>query len=127
MANRKVGCLIIFLFVALCASAFLNFVLLLTTFQRLGDGREGGMTPSFRETLVQSGPRGNNEKIAVITLRGLISSSLPGNVGDSMVDDLRTALQQARDDRKVRAVVLEIDSPGGEVTASDVIYIWVAK
>jgi len=31
-----------------------------------------------------------------------------------MVDDLRAALQQARDDGRVKAVVLEIDSPGGE-------------
>src|SRR5436853_7033608 len=71
--------------------------------------------------------RGNNGKIAVIALRGLIRSSLPGNVGESMVDDMRLALQQARDDAHVRGGVLEIDSPGGEVTASDVIYNWVVK
>jgi protease-4 len=39
-----------------------------------------------------------------------------------MVDDMRAALQQARDDSRVKAIVLEIDSPGGEVTASDAIY-----
>ncbi len=44
-----------------------------------------------------------------------------------MVEDMRLALQQARDDDHVRAIVLEIDSPGGEVTASDVIYNWVVK
>ena len=44
-----------------------------------------------------------------------------------MVDDLRAALQQARDDSRVKAVVLEIDSPGGEVTASDEIYSAVVK
>jgi protease-4 len=48
-------------------------------------------------------------------------------VGDTMVDDMRLALEQARDDEHVRAVVLEIDSPGGEVTASDAIYNWVVK
>src|SRR5213079_3283476 len=45
---------------------------------------------------------------------------------DSMVDDMRAALQQARDDARVKAIVLEIDSPGGEVTASDAIYNAVA-
>jgi protease-4 len=60
-------------------------------------------------------------------MRGLISSSIPGNVSDSMVDDLRAALQQARDDSRVKAIVLEIDSPGGEVTASDEIYNAVVK
>jgi protease-4 len=124
-ANRKLGCLSIFLFVALCASLFANFVFAVMAISRLsGSSRQAEVMPRFREVIVQ---RGNNDKIAVITMRGLISSSLPGNVGDSMVDDMRAALQQARDDDNVRAVVLEIDSPGGEVTASDVIYNWVVK
>ena len=128
MGNRKLGCLSIFLFVALCASLLVNFVLTATAFRRLaGQSYQEEPTPHFRETVVQRGSRGSNEKIAVITMRGLISSSLPGNVGETMVDDMRTALQQARDDEHVRAVVLEIDSPGGEVTASDVIYNWVVK
>src|SRR5205807_1132584 len=37
------------------------------------------------------------------------------------------ALQQAREDSHVKAIVLEIDSPGGEVTAADQIYNAVAK
>jgi protease-4 len=124
-ANRKLGCLSIFLFVALCASLFANFVFAVMAISRLsGSSRQEEAPPRFREVIVQ---RGNNDKIAVITMRGLISSSLPGNVGDSMVDDMRAALQQARDDDNVRAVVLEIDSPGGEVTASDVIYNLVVK
>jgi len=44
-----------------------------------------------------------------------------------MVEDMRLALQQARDDSRVKAIVLEIDSPGGEVTARDQIYNAVAK
>src|SRR5207248_8212487 len=68
------------------------------------------------------GARATADKIAVITMRGLISSSLPGTVTDSMVDDMRAALQQAREDNRVKAIVLEIDSPGGEVTASNAIY-----
>ena len=128
MVNNKLGCLSIFLFVALCASMFMNFVLALTALRRLGgDVREQEPTPKFRETIVQHGSRGTSDKIALIVMRGFISSSLAGNVGDSMVDDMRMALQQARDDEHVRAVVLEIDSPGGEVTASDVIYNWVVR
>jgi protease IV len=127
-ANRKLGCLSVFLAVALCASVFINLILAASAFNRFGAGpRFEEPTPSFREVLVQRGARGSSDKIAVITMRGLISSSLPGNVGDNMVDDMRLALQQARDDDHVRAIVLEIDSPGGEVTASDVIYNWVVK
>ena len=127
-ANRKLGCLSIFLFVALCASVFVNLVLAATAFRRLaGSSRLEEPAPSFREVIVQRGARSSSDKVAVIPMRGLISSSLAGNVGDTMVDDMRLALQQARDDENVRAVVLEIDSPGGEVTASDVIYNWVVK
>src|SRR5213078_4139405 len=123
----KLGCLSIFLFVALCASLFVNFVLMLAAFQRLGGVREPEPIPRFREILLQRGARGTTDKVALITMRGLISSSIPGTVGDSMVDDLRAALQQAREDDRVKAIVLEIDSPGGEVTASDEIYSAVVK
>src|SRR6266699_1267412 len=126
-ANRRLGCLSIFLFVALCASLFVTFVLMVAAFQRFGGMRETEPIPRFREILLQRGDRGTLDKIAVITMRGLISSSLPGNVTDSMVDDMRAGLQQARDDDRVKAIVLEIDSPGGEVTASDAIYDAVVK
>jgi protease-4 len=126
-ANRKLGCLSIFLFVALCASLFVNLVLMATAFQRLGGNREPEPIPRFREILLQRGARATTDKIAVITMRGLISSSLPGTVTDSMVDDMRAALQQARDDSRVKAIVLEVDSPGGEVTASDAIYSALVK
>jgi protease-4 len=128
MANRKIGCLTIFLFVALCASVFINFALVLAAFHRIGGVvREPEPIARFREILLQRGSRGTSDKIVVILLRGLISSSIPGNVSDSMVDDMRAALQQARDDDRVKAIVLEIDSPGGEVTASDQIYNAVVK
>ena len=126
MANRKLGCLSIFLFVALCASVAFNVIVSIAAFGRLGGTVvHQQSTPRFREIVLDRG-RGD-DKIAVIALRGVISSSLPGNVGESMVEDIRFALEQAREDDDVRAVVLEIDSPGGEVTASDVIYNAVVK
>ena len=126
-SDRRLGCLSIFLFVALCASLFVNLMLMIAAFQRLGGIREARADPRFREILLQRGARATTDKIAVITMRGLISSSLPGTVTDSMVDDMRAALQQARDDNRVKAIVLEIDSPGGEVTASDAIYSALVK
>jgi protease IV len=127
-ANRTLGCLSIFLFVALCASVLANFVLAVTAFRRLeGTGRDVEYRPRFQEMIVERGTRGSADKIAVISLRGLISTGVGGNVGESMVDDLRWELEQARDDDHVRAVILEVDSPGGEVTASDMIYNAVVK
>ncbi|HXX42680.1 MAG TPA: signal peptide peptidase SppA [Chthoniobacterales bacterium] len=128
MADRKLGCLSIFLFVALCASLFVNFILMLAALRGVGSPvRMAEPVPRFREVLLQRGTFGVSDRIALITLRGLISSSIPGNVSDSMVEDMRAALEQAREDRNVKAIVLEIDSPGGEVTASDEIYNAVVK
>src|SRR5437762_3999092 len=129
MADRKLGCLTIFLFVALCASVFMNFILAMAAFRGFGTAgsRFEEPLPRFREIVIERGTRQVPDRIALITLRGLISSSIPGNVSDSMVEDMRMALQQARDDTRVKAIVLEIDSPGGEVTASDQIYNAVIK
>jgi protease-4 len=125
MANRNLGCLSIFFFVALCASIFVNLLLTAAVFRRAsGTSFTQELPPRFRAVIVQ---RGDSYKVVLITLRGLISSSIPGNVSDSMVEDMRAALQQARDDDRVKAVVLEVDSPGGEVTAADTIYNAVVK
>jgi protease-4 len=128
MANRKLGCLTFFLFLALCASVIINVFLAIALLGRVSTGvaREEPLA-KFREIMVQRGGRGVSDRIVVIVMRGLISSSIPGAASDNMVDDLRMALQQARDDDRVKGVVLEIDSPGGEVTASDMIYNAVVK
>ena len=128
MANRKLGCLTLFLFLALCASVIINVFLAIALLGRVSTGvaREEPLA-KFREIVVQRGGRGVSDRIVIIVMRGLISSSIPGAASDNMVDDLRMALQQARDDDRVKGVVLEVDSPGGEVTASDMIYNAVVK
>ncbi|HUJ70883.1 MAG TPA: signal peptide peptidase SppA [Verrucomicrobiae bacterium] len=63
------------------------------------------------------------DKIAVIYLSGVISSSTDGyGTEEGMVADIEDQLQQAVDDKRVKAIILRIDSPGGEVVASDTIY-----
>ena len=61
-ANRKLGCLSIFLFVALCASLFVNLVLMAAAFQRLGGIREPEPIPRFREILLQRGARATHRQ-----------------------------------------------------------------
>ncbi len=53
-------------------------------------------------------------QVGIIRFRGVIWS-------DS-VDYLGPLLDHAREDRRIRAVMLEIDSPGGEVTATEELY-----
>ncbi|HEY8966496.1 MAG TPA: signal peptide peptidase SppA, partial [Candidatus Methylacidiphilales bacterium] len=50
-----------------------------------------------------------------------------GLFGDTMVDDIRLQLRQAETDANVKGVIFRIDSPGGEVTASDEIYHYVSE
>ena len=89
-------------------------------------------TPKFEEAIVvdaktPSDGKVADGKIALIYLRGIITAVEPGLIGETMVDDLKLQLEQAALDDKVKAVVLYVDSPGGEVTASDVIYNAVKK
>jgi protease-4 len=44
-----------------------------------------------------------------------------------MVDVIEAQLDRAADDRRVKAVILKVDSPGGEVLASDDIYKAIRK
>ena len=68
------------------------------------------------------------DKIVLIDISGVISSkekrggmlSLRGET--SIVARVREELQKASRDKKVRGVILRVNSPGGTVTASDIIY-----
>src|SRR5207248_9406577 len=87
MANRKLGCLTLFLFLALCASVIINVFLAIALLGRVSTGvaREEPLA-KFREIVVQRGGRGVSDRIVVIVMRGLISSSIPGAASDNMVD-----------------------------------------
>ena len=121
---KKSGCLVAFLLVAVCASLLANLILLALL------GAQGAtsmasvkmlQSPEFHEEVVEEGSD-SHSKIAVIPLVGMIGFSQPGSLGESMVEDFKLALRQAADDPHVKAVVIETDSPGGEITASDVLY-----
>ena len=61
-------------------------------------------------------------KIAVLDIDGIITSRAIDQSGFTMVDLLKTQLERAKEDDKVKAVILRVDSPGGEVLASDEIF-----
>ncbi|MCP4630942.1 MAG: signal peptide peptidase SppA [bacterium] len=66
-----------------------------------------------------------DKKILVIPVRGVISDRpREGFVRTrpSLVQEVVSQLRLAEDDKKVKAVVLKIDSPGGSVTASDILF-----
>ena len=58
-------------------------------------------------------------KIAVVELTGIITGETLDQAGNSMVEVIRAELKRAEEDDRVKAVILKVDSPGGEVLASD--------
>ena len=127
MSEKRFGCLGVFLAVVLFGSLLLNLVFIATRSAtaalsgaslggHLGDG------PKFDESVLLPSKSRSDDKIALLSLRGVITGAESGVVGQTMVDDLRLQCKQAAEDPKVKAVVVEIDSPGGEVTASDILY-----
>ena len=87
-----------------------------------GSRRHDGQRSVFVERYL-SGDEDSDSKIAVVRLEGIITSGTEGHVGhDGMVGDIREQLRLAVKDDAVKAIILRVDSPGGEVLASDQIY-----
>jgi protease-4 len=76
--------------------------------------------PRMEEVLIKQAPTRN--KILVLPLEGIIMGGSLDGIGYSLVDVLEAQLKRAREDRHIKAVILKVDSPGGEVLASDEIY-----
>jgi protease IV len=77
-------------------------------------GRQSGRV--LHEILVENNVSRN--KVAIIDVEGMITSMAFGRAGN-MVALIEDQLKMAARDSAVKAVILKIDSPGGEVLASD--------
>jgi len=120
--SSRFGCFGVFIGIILCLSLLFNAGFLA--------GHLFDLFPQeskFPEYVIEKAGKNVSTKVAVIRLSGLISGYVPGDVGPSMIDDLKIQFKQALEDDNVKAIVLSIDSPGGEVTASDIIYSVVSK
>jgi len=65
------------------------------------------------------------EKILLLDISGMIGASLRPGVFDregDMMSQVYLRLKEASEDPMVKGVILRLDTPGGEVTASDIIY-----
>jgi protease-4 len=82
---------------------------------RTSMAREVG--PRLEECLLKDNDA--RSKIAVVTVDGIITDNARNQAGNSMVDVIKAQLDRAKDDDRVKAVILKVDSPGGEVMASD--------
>jgi protease-4 len=86
--------------------------------------------PSRSEPLQEYTLQGKaKDKVLVIPVRGIISDAPQRKIFStqpSMVEEIVSQLHKAEDDPDVKAVLLKIDSPGGSVIASDLIYNEIA-
>jgi protease-4 len=81
----------------------------------------------LKPQVVESADAGKftRERIAMISLTGLLANMRSGGIlsqGSNPVSDFREVLDAIAKDSRVKAVVLRINSPGGTVTASDMMY-----
>lgn len=76
--------------------------------------------PRLDEVVYEDNDAAN--KIAIIEVDGVISGQALDQGGFSLSDLIKAQLRRAEEDDRVKAVLLKVDSPGGEVMASDEIY-----
>jgi protease-4 len=128
MNKTSIGCLVAVLAVALLGSLVFNMILSAAI---VGDA--AGMVERREplvEKIVEEAKAASTAKIVQIDLDGVISSmGQEGFLSTALpsVDGIKRSLEQAVADAEVKAIVLRINSPGGEVTASDTIYNAVKK
>jgi protease-4 len=78
----------------------------------------------FKETVLQGE---GNKKVLLVDIDGTISnkekrSLMGGQIRTGMVDRVREILLKAGGDDEIEALLLRINSPGGTVTSSDIIF-----
>jgi len=122
----------IILLVLLFVSLFGNFTQFISRAFGSGFSRNSFRTSMAREV----GPRleecllkdnDSPRKITVVTVDGTITDRSVDRAGNNMVDVIKAQLDRAKEDKRVKAVILKVDSPGGEVMASDEINKVIAK
>jgi protease-4 len=82
--------------------------------------------PRLEEVLLRSG-EGASHKFAVIDVEGIITGMRLDGSGIALPELIKAQFRRAERDSRVKAVILRVNSPGGEVLASDTINRIIAK
>ncbi|MDG6778608.1 signal peptide peptidase SppA [Thiomicrorhabdus sp. zzn3] len=78
----------------------------------------------FKEQVVSETP-GAQAKVLLIEVRGKINDQPDSGLfskAPSLLDSVLMQLKKAEEDEQIKAVVLKLNTPGGGVTASDILY-----
>ncbi len=111
------------IFFFLCAAMlFLSLMGLLVVKGSLSSQVEDERTSNLSESVVEGTGK---DKILIIPIKGVITGQSSRKLfieEPSIVDSVLQQLEHARNDNDIKSVILEINSPGGGITASDIIY-----
>lgn len=109
--------LALILLVLLGFSMLMNFSHFVTSAFRVSGGSYNASGPRLEEVVLEE--HGGGDKLAVVRIEGIITGQMIDQSGFSMVDVIKAQFERAADDHRVKAVLLKVDSPGGEVLAAD--------
>lgn len=112
----------ILLLVLLAVSVLFNIGSLFSRVGRGGPARVYSRVVGPRLDEVITEDNDASSKIAVVEVSGIISGGVMEQGGFNMVEVIRAQLKRAEQDDRVKAVVLKVDSPGGEVMPADQIH-----
>ena len=65
------------------------------------------------------------DKVLIVDISGFLTSVDSGGLfgrSENMIDVIKEVLRKAEEDRFIKAVILRIDTPGGDVTTSNILY-----
>ncbi len=117
--------LVVILFLLLCVSLFGNFVSYVSH-NLMPTGRQSfEKEHALEESVIDA--KNSDNKIAVISIEGVITGGNIDHSSMNLVEFVSEQLKAAKKDDDVKAVILKVNSPGGEVLPSDEINAAITK
>lgn len=117
------GCLIAIVVVGILGLlGLVGMGILLVTVVASGMGQGLALDAGFRFEEVTVGGKRGSPKVVCLAIEGIISGGAVPGTETGSVALFSGQLKKAARDGKVRGVILYVDSPGGGITASDIMY-----
>ena len=126
--SSKKGCLIISLVIsAVILCCFFFFIFIIVTLLFSSDYSANLSSDPQLKQIHISGKKNSQNKIAMISIEGIILDNDSSWGKTANMKTIRDQLKEAASDKKIKAVLLYINSPGGEITATDILHHNIEK